>query len=111
MESNHERPEESALLELETVLRAIGEEMVALRRRAQVAESKVRELERGGQLPLDSMASAPPADARVNELETENGQLRGRLESARDRASELADRLRFLRQQYTDPQGGGERVP
>lgn len=105
MESNHERPEESALLELETVLRAIGEEMVALRRRAQIAESKVRELERGGQLPLESMASAQPADARVDDLEKENGELRGRLESARDRAAQLADRLRFLRQQYTDPQG------
>jgi predicted RNase H-like nuclease (RuvC/YqgF family) len=111
LESNHERPEETALLELESVLRAIGEEMVALRRRAQVAEARVREMERGGQLPLDAVSSAPPADARVDDLEKENGELRGRLESARDRASELADRLRFLRQQYTDPQGGGERVP
>lgn len=105
MESNHERPEESALLELETVLRAVGEEMVALRRRAQIAESRVRELERGEQLALNSLSSGPPADVRVNDLEKENGELRGRLESARDRAAQLAERLRFLRQQYTDPQG------
>ncbi|HUF29275.1 MAG TPA: hypothetical protein VMM77_01335 [Gemmatimonadaceae bacterium] len=105
MESNHERPEESAILELEIVLRAVGEEMVTLRRRAQVAESRVRELERGEQLALHNMSSGPPADVRVTDLEKENGELRGRLESARDRAAQLADRLRFLRQQYTDPQG------
>ena len=86
------------------MLRAVGEEMIALRRRAQVAEARVRELERGGQLALDAM-SAGPANERVSDLERENVELKGRLDSARERAAQLADRLRFLRQQYAEPQG------
>lgn len=106
MESSHERPEDAALRELEAVLRAVGEEMVALRRRAQIAEARIRELERGEQLALDAMSSGgPPADVRVGELERENNDLKDRLDTARDRAAALADRLKFLRQQYTDPQG------
>lgn len=104
MESSPERPEDAALLELEAVLRAVGEEMVALRRRAQVAEARVRELERGEQLALDAMGHAP-ANERVSDLERENIELKGRLDSARERAAQLADRLRFLRQQYAEPQG------
>jgi hypothetical protein len=105
LESNQERPEDAALRDLEAVLRAVGEEMVALRRRAQVAEARIRELERGEQLALDTMsANAPQADERVNELEQENNDLKERLDNARDRAAALADRLKFLRQQYADPQ-------
>ena len=104
MESSPERPEDAALLELEAVLRAVGEEMVALRRRAQVAEARIRELERGEQLKLDTL-SAAPANERVSDLERENVELQGRLDSARERAAQLADRLRFLRQQYAEPQG------
>ena len=106
MESSHERPEDAPLRELEAVLRAVGEEMVALRRRAQVAEARIRELERGEQLALDAMSPASgPADVRVNELERENTDLKDRLDGARDRAAQLAERLKFLRQQYTEPQG------
>lgn len=104
MESSPERPEDAALAELEAVLRAVGEEMIALRRRAQVAEARVRELERGEQLALDAM-SAGPANERVSDLERENVQLKDRLDSARERAAQLAERLRFLRQQYAEPQG------
>ena len=86
------------------MLRAVGEEMIALRRRAQVAEARVRELERGEQLALDTM-SVGPVNERVSDLERENVELKGRLDSARERAAQLADRLRFLRQQYAEPQG------
>lgn len=103
MESSPERPEDTALLELEAVLRALGEEMIALRRRAQIAEARVRELERGEQLALGAM-EAGPANQRVSDLERENLELKGRLDSARERAAQLADRLRFLRQQYAEPQ-------
>jgi predicted nucleic acid-binding Zn-ribbon protein len=106
LESSNERPEDAPLRELESVLRAVGEEMVALRRRAQVAEARIRELERGEQLALDAMSSgSAPADVRVSELEQENDALKDRLDTARDRAAQLADRLKFLRQQYADPQG------
>lgn len=105
MESSHERPEDAALRELEAVLRAVGEEMIALRRRAQVAEARIRELERGEQLALDNAMSGGRADAHAADLERENLELKGRLDSARERAAQLADRLRFLRQQYSEPQG------
>lgn len=105
MESSQERPEDAALRELEAVLRAVGEEMIALRRRAQIAEARVKELERGEQLALDTMSSGGgAADERLTDLERENLELKGRLDSARERAAQLADRLRFLRQQYTEPQ-------
>jgi chromosome segregation ATPase len=105
LESSHERPEDAALRELEAVLRAVGEEMVALRRRAQLAEARVRELERGTQLALDPISKAgSPADERVDDLERQNVELKERLDSARDRAAALADRLKFLRQQYAEPQ-------
>jgi chromosome segregation ATPase len=105
LESSHERPENAALRELEAVLRAVGEEMVALRRRAQVAEARVRELERGTQLALDPISKAGGAtDEHVGELERQNVELKERLDSARDRAAQLADRLKFLRQQYSEPQ-------
>lgn len=105
MESSHERPEDAALRELEAVLRAVGEEMVALRKRAQLAEARVRELERGTQLALDPITKgASPADERVDDLERQNVELQERLDTARDRAAALADRLKFLRQQYAEPQ-------
>lgn len=84
------------------MLRAVGEEMVALRRRAQLAEARIRELERGAQLGLEAIPE--PADERVKQLEEENRALRTRLESARAQAGQLADRLRFLRQQYAEPE-------
>lgn len=102
MESSHEVREREALEDLEAVLRAVGEEMVALRRRAQLAEARVRELERGTQLGLEALPA--PSDDRVKALEQENRDLTARVESARAHATQLAERLRFLRQQYAEPE-------
>lgn len=97
MESDLERPDQRALRELESVVRSLVEELGTLRRRAQGAEARLRELERGEQLPLQT--EDPEARARVRSLEKENAELRLRLDGARTRTEALAERVRFLRQQ------------
>lgn len=56
--------------------------------------------------PMDSGkgGSSPgnkPKDPKVAELERENAELQERLEQARERATVVVDRVRFLRQQMT----------
>lgn len=97
--SDSERPDLAAAEELEQLIRALGEEMAAWRRRAHEAESRLR-----GEAPHEQdAAEAPSTDA---ELLRENRELRQRLESARARIQQLLERLRFLRQQH---QIGAER--
>lgn len=79
-----ERADLRALDQLEAVLRELGEEMATWRARALKAEPS-----RGG----------GGGGARSSELESENRQLRGRLEAARVRVQELVTRLAFLEEQ------------
>lgn len=78
-----ERADLVALDKLEAVLRELGEEMATWRARALKAEPS-----RGG-----------GGGGRSSELESENRQLRGRLEAARVRVQELVTRLAFLEEQ------------
>jgi recombinational DNA repair ATPase RecF len=78
-----ERADLVALDQLEAVLRELGEEMATWRARALKAEPS-----RGG-----------GSGGRSSELESENRQLRGRLEAARVRVQELVTRLAFLEEQ------------
>ena len=80
-----ERADLRALDHLEAVLRELGEELATWRARALKAEPS-----RGG---------GGGGGARSSELETENRQLRGRLEAARARVQELVTRLAFLEEQ------------
>lgn len=80
-----ERADLVALDKLEAVLRELGEEMATWRARALKAEPS-----RGG---------GGGGGARSSELESENRQLRGRLEAARVRVQELVTRLAFLEEQ------------
>jgi recombinational DNA repair ATPase RecF len=80
-----ERADLRALDQLEAVLRELGEEMATWRARALKAEPS-----RGG---------GGGGGARSSELESENRQLRGRLEAARVRVQELVTRLAFLEEQ------------
>lgn len=93
--SDSERPDEAAFRELQVLVHALGDEMGTLRRRAQQAEARVRDLER---------AKSPPSpadlDDRIAALQRENAALRTRLSTARDRTLRLLDRMRFLRQQH-----------
>ena len=80
-----ERADLRALDQLEAVLRELGEEMATWRARALKAEP--------------SRGSGSGGGARSSELESENRQLRGRLEAARVRVQELVTRLAFLEEQ------------
>ena len=90
-----------AIQELDVLVHHLADELAAFRRRALVAESRLKEVEshEGGAVALD-------LSARVTQLEKENELLRGKLEAATARTKQMLDRVRFLRQQA---QGGGDR--
>ena|SRR5687767_1035457 len=99
--SANARPEQRAFDELEKLVRHLGEELASFRRRALAAEAQLR----------DSQGSAgkgrTPLPERMAELETENAELRARVERAEDRVRQMMDRLRFLRQQMQTQAGTG----
>ena len=90
-----------AIQELDVLVHHLADELAAFRRRALVAESRLKEVEshEGGAVALD-------LSTRVTQLEKENELLRGKLEAATARNKQMLDRVRFLRQQA---QGGGDR--
>ena len=102
--SDSDRPELRAFHELESLVRHLGEELAAFRRRAIAAETQLRE---AGQTPR----GPSPSSDRVAELEAENQVLRTRVATAEDRVRQMLDRVRFLRQQLQSqsavPAGGG----
>jgi hypothetical protein len=102
--SDNVRPEIAAFRELETLVRHLGDELAGFRRRALLAESRLKEIDQGSSAP--SGRKQQDLAARVTELEHENAALRGRLEAATARTNQMLERVRFIRQQV---QGGGER--
>jgi hypothetical protein len=95
--SDSERPEIVAFRDLEQLVRHLGDELAGFRRRALLAESRLRELESEETAPDAKQQRA--LDQRVTELEHENAVLRGRLESASERTRQVLERVRFIRQQ------------
>jgi hypothetical protein len=94
--SNPARPESPAALafsELEILVRNLGEELSTFRKRAQVAESRLKAL---GATP----AGDATAEERLATLEEENARLRARLAEAAEKTRAMLDRARFLRQQH-----------
>jgi hypothetical protein len=102
--SDSVRPEITAFRELETLVRHLGDELAGFRRRALLAEARVRELEGQGATPV--MQQQRELSDHVTQLEHENAALKGRLDAATARTKQMLDRVRFIRQQA---QGGGER--
>lgn len=102
--SDSARPDIVAFRELEALVRHLGDELAGFRRRALLAEARVRELEAQGATPV--VQERRELSDRVTELEHDNAALRGRVESATARTTQMLDRVRFIRQQA---QGGGER--
>jgi hypothetical protein len=102
--SDRARPE-SALRELELLVRSLGEELAGFRRRALEAERRLREQAAPPVVatPTASADGAPSAagasSVRVAELERENEELRQRLGEASARTRQMVERVRFLRQQ------------
>ena len=86
-----------AFRELETLVRHLGDELAAFRRRALLAEARVRELE-GGEAPPEVEQRQALSD-RCAVLEQENAAMKTRLDSATERTRQMLDRVRFIRQQ------------
>ncbi len=102
-----ERPETAvasaalAFEELERLVRHLGEELAFFRRRALEAERRLKELGPSGSAAAGGApgAGAAAATARIGALEAENQDLRARLDEAATRTRQMAERVRFLRQQ------------
>jgi hypothetical protein len=80
--------------ELETLVRHLADELAGFRRRALLAEARLKEIEgmEGGAVNLELVN-------RVSMLERENDKLQSKLETAGTRAKAMLERVRFLRQQ------------
>ena len=102
--SDSVRPEIASFRELETLVRHLGDELAGFRRRALLAEAKLRDAE--GQANTPEMLEQRELSDRVNQLEHENAALKARLDAATARTKQMLDRVRFIRQQA---QGGSER--
>lgn len=87
------RPDVTAFKELEKLIHVLGSEMAGWRRRAQLAETRLKE---GGR----EVSHSGPSSARESELKKENAELKRRLSAAKARTQQLLDRVRFLRQQH-----------
>lgn len=91
--SDSVRPEVAAFAELEQLVKHLGDELAAFRRRALQAEARVKSLESTG-------VKGVVSPERVQHLEKENAGLTSRLDAARARTQQMIDRVRFLRQQH-----------
>ena len=99
--SDSVQPDLDAFRELEALVRNLGDELAAMRRRALLAEAKLKEVE-----SADGGAPVQPRLAeRIAKLERENEHLRTRLDQARERSKVMLDRVHFLRQQ-AETRGG-----
>ena len=98
-----ERVDIRALEQLEAVLREVGEELATWRARALKAEADGK----GGGVSRGAVHARGDGESRgrAAELETENRQLRTRLEAARARMQELVARLSFLEEQSRETAG------
>ena len=110
--SDNERPEVEAYRELEILVRQLGDELAAYRRRALHAEQRLADAGLGtghGTAGKATESDIRPSRLRerVAELERENAVLRGRLEAASSRTRSMLDRVHFLRQQV-QVAGGNE---
>jgi hypothetical protein len=92
--SDNEPAEQRAFAELDSLVRNLAAELANFRRRALVAEARIKEIEEheGGLHSVDLAA-------RVTELEREKERLQTRLDAATKRAKQMLDRVKFLRQQ------------
>ena len=85
---------DAAFRELELLVRNLGEELAAFRKRAQAAEARLKAIATSGG------GGDARAEERVALLEEENAVLKARLESSAERTRAMLDRVRFLRQQH-----------
>ena len=96
--SDNAPAESPSVHELGTLVRHLADELAAFRRRALLAEARLKELE-----AVEGSVANFDLTARVADLERQNEKLQAKLEVASTRAKQMLDRVRFLRQQA---QGG-----
>jgi len=96
--SASDRPDLRAFKELETLVRHLGEELAAFRRRAIAAEAQLKD-DRPSKGGGSGAAARGATQAGRSDLETENDALKARLGRAEDRVRQMMERVRFLRQQ------------
>jgi hypothetical protein len=81
-------------MELEALVRNLGEELAIFRKRALAAEARLKGIAtKGG-------GGDVHAEERMAQLETENAKLHQRVDAAAARTRKMLDRVRFLRQQH-----------
>ena len=95
--SDSERPEVLAFRDLEQLVRHLGDELAGFRRRALLAEARVKELESEESQP--EVRQQRELSDRLTQLEHDNAILRDRLEAATARTRLMLERVRFIRQQ------------
>ena len=86
--------------QLEQTVRRLLEAHESLRRRAETAEQRVRELERAVQDVAAGRIDPVAMAEEGRRLETENQVLRTRLEAARETAQRIAGRLQFVEEEH-----------
>jgi hypothetical protein len=92
--------EQRAFAELDSLVRNLATELANFRRRALLAEARLKEIdEHEGGTPSVDLA------ARVSELEHDKERMQARLDAATAKAKQMLDRVKFLRQQAK----GGDR--
>ena len=93
MASDNARPDQEAFRELKQLVAHLADELASFRKRALLAEGRLRD--------LDTVGAAPRLVERLNELERDNAELTKKMDAARERTRQMLERLRFLRQQHS----------
>ncbi len=104
MSDRESLPESHPLPQLAQLVRSLGEELAAFRKRALQAEATLRGFESA------SKTGDLFAPQRVAELVKENADLRARLVFATEQTRAILAQMRFLRQQTEHPVTGPQAV-
>lgn len=94
-------PDLQAVHELDALVRNLAEELSGFRRRALIAEARLKEIE-----STDGGAANIELARRIAHLEQANERLQDQLETATSRTKKMLDRVKFLRQQAQNGSGG-----
>lgn len=93
-----------ALEDLEEILGVVADELASWRARALKAEHELEAL--ASEAAQGSELSPSAVSERLADLESENRDLKARVEGAKKRVAELVQRLGFLEQQALQGSGG-----
>lgn len=94
-------PDLQVVHELDALVRSLAEELSGFRRRALIAEARLKEIE-----STDGGSANIELARRIAHLEQANERLQDQLETATSRTKKMLDRVKFLRQQAQNGSGG-----